>query len=399
MRCSAPRPWWVGHDVAVAVVPPHRLLEAIEVAAARVGLVADHQGRPLAVAHRARAAVGQEVDVDVVGAQQEGVVAGPGERPLACGGSMTRSGSTILIFQGSAQDRRPNCCPMVRGARSVIGVPPVPKVLRCQPVARRIVRRRRELPADRVRIGRRSPSRLQQGGRPPDGRQPARLRRVPPALPRRGSHRASSQPATPRWQDRNPEDRPDRTGQPGPDEDRRQDEHRIEPDRPADHPRLDHVLEQKRPADLQDEHGQQDLWPEDHGDRDSWHPRDQLPEERDHLEDPGDESDQGCERQTDRAGDGEGDDPLHDPDDKLPPDEPPERPRRSPTELAVARPAGTAPVARAGRLCLEPAALLGDQGDRDEGDRDGRGEQGGARGGELCPPAWRPGLGSPGRCR
>ncbi len=55
----------------------------VEVAAAGVGLVAQHHARPLAVAHGAGAAVGQQVDVDIVGAQQEGVVAGLEQRLLA----------------------------------------------------------------------------------------------------------------------------------------------------------------------------------------------------------------------------------------------------------------------------------------------------------------------------
>ena len=65
-----------GHDVAVAVVRLDGFFQVVEVAAAGVGFVAQHHARPLAVAHGAGAAVGQQVDVDIVGAQQEGVVAG-----------------------------------------------------------------------------------------------------------------------------------------------------------------------------------------------------------------------------------------------------------------------------------------------------------------------------------
>ena len=75
------------HDVAVAVVLLDRRFEVVEVAAAGVGLVAQHHARPLPVAHRAGAAVGQQVDVDVLGAQQEGVVAGLGDGPRALGAS------------------------------------------------------------------------------------------------------------------------------------------------------------------------------------------------------------------------------------------------------------------------------------------------------------------------
>ena len=41
-----------------------------------IRFVADHHAGPLAVAHRAGAAVGQEVDINIVAGQQEDVVAG-----------------------------------------------------------------------------------------------------------------------------------------------------------------------------------------------------------------------------------------------------------------------------------------------------------------------------------
>jgi hypothetical protein len=72
-----------GDDVGVAVEALDRRLEVVEVAAAGVGLVAQHHPGPLAVAHGRRAGVGEEVDVDVVAAQQERVVAGLAERPDA----------------------------------------------------------------------------------------------------------------------------------------------------------------------------------------------------------------------------------------------------------------------------------------------------------------------------
>jgi hypothetical protein len=72
-----------GHDVGVAVVAPDRLLHVVEVAAPGVGLVAEHHPGPLPVAHGRGAGVRQEVDVDVVRAQQEGVVAGLAEGRLA----------------------------------------------------------------------------------------------------------------------------------------------------------------------------------------------------------------------------------------------------------------------------------------------------------------------------
>ena len=72
-----------GHEVAIAVILAHGVFEVIEVAAAGVGLVAEHHAGPLPVAHGAGAAVGQQVDVNVLGAEQEGVVAGLAHGPFA----------------------------------------------------------------------------------------------------------------------------------------------------------------------------------------------------------------------------------------------------------------------------------------------------------------------------
>ena len=75
-------------DVAVAVEALDGRLEVVEVAAPGVRLVAEHHPGPLAVAHRGRAGVGEEIDVDVVAVEQERVVAGLGERaPRAARGS------------------------------------------------------------------------------------------------------------------------------------------------------------------------------------------------------------------------------------------------------------------------------------------------------------------------
>jgi hypothetical protein len=52
------------------------LLEVVKVDAAGVGFVAEHHSGPLAVAHGAGAAVGEQVDIDVFGFEQKGVVAG-----------------------------------------------------------------------------------------------------------------------------------------------------------------------------------------------------------------------------------------------------------------------------------------------------------------------------------
>ena len=59
------------------------LFEAAPGSAARVAFVAEHHRCPLSVRHRARAAVGQKVDGDVFGVQQEDIVARRGERRLA----------------------------------------------------------------------------------------------------------------------------------------------------------------------------------------------------------------------------------------------------------------------------------------------------------------------------
>ena len=87
-------------DVAVAVVLLDRRFEVVEVAAAGIGLVAHHHAGPLPVAHRAGAAVGQQVDVDVLGAQQEGVVARLGDGPRAFGAGHHLDGLDHLDLPG-----------------------------------------------------------------------------------------------------------------------------------------------------------------------------------------------------------------------------------------------------------------------------------------------------------
>ena len=74
-----------GDEVLIAVVGAHGVFEVVEVAAAGVGLVAQHHAGPLAVAHGVGAAVGEQVDVDVFGAEEEGVVAGRVKGDLAGG--------------------------------------------------------------------------------------------------------------------------------------------------------------------------------------------------------------------------------------------------------------------------------------------------------------------------
>ena len=62
--------------VLVAVVLLDCIAQAIKIAATRVSFIAHHDAGPLPVAHRAHTRVGQQVDIDIFRAQQEGVVAG-----------------------------------------------------------------------------------------------------------------------------------------------------------------------------------------------------------------------------------------------------------------------------------------------------------------------------------
>ena len=79
-----------------------RRLEAEPGPAAGVGLVAAHDRRPLLGAHGRGAAVGEQVDEDVLGLEQEDVVArlraGAASRSA---GVVRRIGSTVLILNGS----------------------------------------------------------------------------------------------------------------------------------------------------------------------------------------------------------------------------------------------------------------------------------------------------------
>src|SRR5450759_2761533 len=72
-----------GNQVRVPVVVLDGLLEVVVVPAAGVRLIAEHHSGPLPVAHGGRAGVRQEVDVDVVRAEQEGVVPGLAQGRLA----------------------------------------------------------------------------------------------------------------------------------------------------------------------------------------------------------------------------------------------------------------------------------------------------------------------------
>ncbi len=71
-----------GNDVFVAIVSLDGLFQMIEIATAGIGLVAQHHACPLAVAHGAGAAIGQQIDVNILRAQEEGVVSRLGHRSL-----------------------------------------------------------------------------------------------------------------------------------------------------------------------------------------------------------------------------------------------------------------------------------------------------------------------------
>ena len=71
------------HDIGEAVDLAHRVVQHIEGLGAGIGLVADHHVRPLVVAHRGGARVGEQVDVAQLARQQEGVVARLPDRHLA----------------------------------------------------------------------------------------------------------------------------------------------------------------------------------------------------------------------------------------------------------------------------------------------------------------------------
>ena len=64
-----------GDEILISIILSYSLPQVVKVLAAGIGFVAQHHARPLAVAHGVGAAVGQQVDVDVLGAQQKGVVA------------------------------------------------------------------------------------------------------------------------------------------------------------------------------------------------------------------------------------------------------------------------------------------------------------------------------------
>ena len=72
-----------GHREAIAVIFAHRGFKVIEILAAGVSLVPKHHARPLPIAHRARAAVGEQIDIHILRAEQKRIVAGFRDGPFA----------------------------------------------------------------------------------------------------------------------------------------------------------------------------------------------------------------------------------------------------------------------------------------------------------------------------
>ncbi len=72
-----------GDQLFVAVHLVHGVDEVVEAPGARIRLIAEHQTGPLVIGHRRRARVGEQIDVHVVGLQQERVVSGLPDRLVA----------------------------------------------------------------------------------------------------------------------------------------------------------------------------------------------------------------------------------------------------------------------------------------------------------------------------
>ena len=64
-----------GNRIAVAVVLFDRVPQMIKIPATGVRLIAHHDARPLAITHRTNARIGQQIDINIFGTQQERVVA------------------------------------------------------------------------------------------------------------------------------------------------------------------------------------------------------------------------------------------------------------------------------------------------------------------------------------
>src|SRR5258708_23769453 len=75
-----------GNDVAESGEGADGVLEPVPALAAGVGFVATHHGRPLFGGHGAGAGVGEEIDQDIAGVNEEQVVAGLLEETIALAG-------------------------------------------------------------------------------------------------------------------------------------------------------------------------------------------------------------------------------------------------------------------------------------------------------------------------
>ena len=89
-----------GDDVAVAEDVLDGILEAVEAAAAGVAFVAFHDGGPLVGGHGSGAGVGEQVDEDIVGGEQEKVVVGGFEKLLALFAGGPADGFDALDAEG-----------------------------------------------------------------------------------------------------------------------------------------------------------------------------------------------------------------------------------------------------------------------------------------------------------
>ncbi len=95
-----PAPLVGGHHMLVAKQLAHGTLQLDEVAAARIGFIPHHDAGPLAIGHGARAAVGQQIDIDIFGQQQEGIPASGLKGGAALGASGLFDGLDHLDTKG-----------------------------------------------------------------------------------------------------------------------------------------------------------------------------------------------------------------------------------------------------------------------------------------------------------
>ena len=127
-----------GNDVVKAHDFLHGRLETIEAVRARVGFVAEHEGRPLFLAHGSGTGVGEQVDVHVFGLEGEHVVMGFLERLLAFfpAGEMDAFDGfeaerfrqctlhkKYLCFYGEGTGRSPRACFTLKGQVSRFEAP------------------------------------------------------------------------------------------------------------------------------------------------------------------------------------------------------------------------------------------------------------------------------------